>query len=192
MKLVSRRSVESLLTMAVLFVIPVCQAQKAEPKFRPVIPKMWDDAEMATLELPLANPADYAEFEFEAAANQTYAIWVRGQNLDGRNTSDAFWMQFDDEIGTTTLGAGHNHPKGFGNWLDRFPAHTSAWSSALPQDAPQTISFARAGKHRLRIQPRQPRHVLEQIWLSATVKALPPPSQPAASSLRRTTPPRSL
>ena len=43
--------------MAVLFVIPVCQAQKAEPKFRPVIPKMWDDAEMATLELPLANPA---------------------------------------------------------------------------------------------------------------------------------------
>ena len=57
MKLVSRRSVESLLTMAVLFVIPVCQAQKADPKFRPVIPKMWDDAEMATLELPLANPA---------------------------------------------------------------------------------------------------------------------------------------
>ena len=45
------------LTMAVLFVIPVCQAQKAEPKFRPVIPKMWDDAEMAKLELPLANPA---------------------------------------------------------------------------------------------------------------------------------------
>lgn len=131
---------------------------------------------------PLAHPADYAEFEFEAAANQTYAIWVRGQNLDGHNTSDAFWMQFDDEIGTTALGAGHNHPKGFGNWLDRFPAHTSAWSSALPQDAPQTIAFARAGKHRLRIQPRQPRHVLEQIWLSATVKALPPPSQTAPAS----------
>jgi hypothetical protein len=43
--------------MAMLFVIPVCQAQKADPKFRPVIPKMWDDGEMAKLELPLANPA---------------------------------------------------------------------------------------------------------------------------------------
>ena len=51
------RSVEFLLSMAMLFVIPVCQAQKADPKFRPVIPKMWDDAEMAKLELPLANPA---------------------------------------------------------------------------------------------------------------------------------------
>ena len=50
------RSVEFLLAMAVLFVIPVCQAQKADPEFRPVIPKTWDDGEIAKLELPLANP----------------------------------------------------------------------------------------------------------------------------------------
>ena len=55
--MLTQRSVEFLLTMAMLFVIPVCQAQKTDPKFRPVIPKMWDDGEMATLELPLANPA---------------------------------------------------------------------------------------------------------------------------------------
>jgi hypothetical protein len=124
---------------------------------------------------PRVEPADYAEFEFEAAAARPYHIWVRGQNLDGSATSDAFWMQFDEEIGSTRLGAGHDHPKGFGNWLDRFPARTPAWSSALPQDAPQTVTFARGGIHRLRIQPRHPRHMLETIWLSTNQKALPPP-----------------
>ncbi|MBE3123183.1 MAG: DUF2961 domain-containing protein, partial [Planctomycetes bacterium] len=135
-------------------------------------------------ETPLAQPADYAEFEFDAKAGKTYVIWVRGKNLDGKNTSDASWIQFDDDIGVARLGAGHNHPKGFGNWLDRFPAGTSAWSSALPQDPPQTVIFARDGRHRLRLQPRHPRHTLEQIWLSSTQKTLPPPTQsaPAASA----------
>src|SRR5262249_28340005 len=54
---------------------------------------------------PLADPADYAEFEFDAEPGRTYTIWVRGQNLDGSQTSDAFWMQFDDEIGTLRMGA---------------------------------------------------------------------------------------
>jgi hypothetical protein len=88
-------------------------------------------------------------------------------------------MQFDDEIGTTRLGAGSAHLKGFGNWLDRFPAGTYAWSSALPQDPPQTFTFPRGGKHRLRIQPRHPQHVLDQIWLSTTRKILPEPSEQA-------------
>ncbi len=124
-------------------------------------------------EKPPAQPTDYAEFEFTAAADTTYTIWVCGKNLDGRNNSDAFWIQFDDEIGTDRLGPTYNHPKGFGNWLDRFPANTYAWSSALPQDPPQTIVFRRAGKHRLRLQPRHPKHILDQIWLSPTQKELP-------------------
>jgi hypothetical protein len=44
-------------SMGLLCAIPICQAQKTDPKFRPVIPKMWDDGEIAKLELPLANPA---------------------------------------------------------------------------------------------------------------------------------------
>ena len=128
---------------------------------------------------PRANPDDFAEYEFAAVAGQPYTIWVRGKNLDGKNTSDAFWMQFDDEIGTTRLAASYAHPKGFGNWLDRFPAGRYAWSSALPQDPPQTVTFNRGGQHRLRIQPRHPHHRLEQIWLSTTQKTLPEPSQRA-------------
>ena len=57
MKLVSERSVALLLTIAMLIAIPAGQAQKTDDKFRPVIPRMWDDREIATLELPLANPA---------------------------------------------------------------------------------------------------------------------------------------
>jgi hypothetical protein len=131
---------------------------------------------------PLADPKDSAEFEFEAEAGRPFTIWVRGQNLDGKNSSDAVWMQFDDDIGTTHMAKSYAHPKGFGNWLDRFPAHTSAWSSALPQDPPETVTFKHGGKHRLRIQPRQPGHLLEQIWLSATQKTLPPPEQKAPSA----------
>ena len=116
----------------------------------------------------MANPADYAEFEFEAEGGKTYYIWVRGANLDGNNLSDAFWMQFDQEIGTAKLGATYNHPKAFGNWLDAFPAKTYAWSSALPAEAPQTIRFEKSGRHKLTIHPRHGGHHLDQIWLSAT------------------------
>jgi hypothetical protein len=129
--------------------------------------------------MPLADPVDFAEFEFDADADRTYTIWVRGKNLDGKNTSDASWIQFDDDIGTTRMAPSYAHPYGFGNWLDRFPAGTSAWSSALPQEPPRTVTFARGGRHRLRLQPRHPRHVLEQIWLSTTQQTLPPPAQAA-------------
>jgi len=123
-------------------------------------------------ERPSANPANYAEFEFEADAT-TYSIWVRGKNIDGNNFSDAFWVQFNDEIGTARLGAGHNHEKGFGNWLDAFPRGVYAWSSALPNEAPQTVTFQTPGKQRLRLQPRHPKHVVDRIWLSATQKQVP-------------------
>ena len=133
-------------------------------------------------EKPLAGPENRAEFEFEAPAG-TYYIWVRGKNIDGDNLSDAAWLQFDEAIGTDRLGAGYGHAKGFGNWLDRFPANTYAWSSALPQDPPQTVTFDVAGRHRLRLQPRHPGHVVEQIWLSRTQKDLPDPAvQPSAAA----------
>ena len=135
-------------------------------------------------DMPSANPTDSAEFEFDAEAGRSFCIWVRGQNLDGQNKSDAFWMQFDEDIGTPRMAASYAHSMGFGNWLDRFPKRTSAWSSALPQDAPRTITFTHGGKHRLRIQPRHPGHLLEQIWLSARQKILPAPDQnsPVASA----------
>jgi hypothetical protein len=121
---------------------------------------------------PLANPANYAEFEFDAAPG-SYAIWVRGLALSELNTTDASWLQFDGDIGTDRTGA-YSHPKAFGNWLDRFPAQTWAWSSALPQEAPRTVTFEQGGRHRLRVQPRHAPHQISAIWLSSSRKELPP------------------
>jgi hypothetical protein len=122
---------------------------------------------------PLANPTNYAEFQFQAEAGKTFYIWVRGENLDGNNTSDATWFQFDQEINTANLGSTYDDPYGFGNWLDAFPKLVYAWSSGRPQDPPQTITFAQNGLHRLRVQPRHSRHYIQQIWLSATQSTLP-------------------
>jgi len=117
---------------------------------------------------PQQDPAHYAEFQFEAKPDAKYFIWVHGKAISDNNMSDAFWMQFNDLIGTPRLGATYNHPKAFGNWLDGVPANTWAWSSALPNEPPQTVTFAKPGKHRLRIQPRHATHVLDRIWLSTT------------------------
>jgi hypothetical protein len=120
---------------------------------------------------PSAQPTHFAEWEFEAPAG-TYAIWVRGRALEANNESDADWLQFDEDIGTTKA-EGYGHAKGFGNWLDRFPAREWAWSSALPQEAPRTITFQSGGKHLLRLQPRHGPHQVETIWLSAKQRELP-------------------
>ena len=144
----------------------------------------WGVDTMRGFDRPVANPEHAAEFEFEAEAGVTYRIWVRGRGLRPDNLSDAFWMQFNEEIGTAELGAGHNHDKGFGNWLDEFPAGTTAWSSALPQEPPQTVTFANSGRQRLRIQPRHGGHRVEQIWLSRTQATCPATNQVAQSSGR--------
>lgn len=120
---------------------------------------------------PLAQPEHYAEFEFDANPG-TYAIWVRGRALENNNLTDASWLQFDADIGTSKAGA-YSHPRAFGNWLDRSPAKQWAWSSALPQEAARTITFERGGKHRLRLQPRHSPHEISAIWLSASQKELP-------------------
>jgi hypothetical protein len=123
-------------------------------------------------ERPAANPSNFADFEFEAPAG-AYFIWLRGANLDGSNITDASWIQFDKDIGTTRMASSYEHEKGLGNWLDVFPAKTYAWSSALPQEPPRTVTFTEGGKHKLRVQPRHGGHNLDQIWLSATQKTRP-------------------
>ena len=131
------------------------------------------DTLSARAERPLKDPAHYAEFEFEAKGGVKYFIWVRGKGTAANNMTDASWLQFDDAVGTSRLGPGHAHPKAFGNWLDAVAPNTWAWSSALPNEPPQTVTFDRAGKHRLRVQPRHATHVIDRIWLSAARSALP-------------------
>jgi hypothetical protein len=127
----------------------------------------------------LAEPRDFVEYEFEAAPDVSYSIWVRGKSAGGHLT-DATWFQFDDRIGTDQLGAGQSHLKGFGNWRDDTPANTWSWSSALPGEPPQTVTFDRGGVHRLRVQLRHGPHQFDQIWLSASQKTRPKGARPIA------------
>lgn len=136
------------------------------------------------IEGPRAEPDDFVEFEFEADADKTYHIWVRGKS-NGGTFSDATWFQFDDLVGTRRLGDSYDHDKGIGNWRDFVPPDTYAWCSALPDAPPQTVLFAGAEPRRLRIQPRHAPHVIDQIWLSATQDSRPDFSEPVAKPLPR-------
>lgn len=127
----------------------------------------------------LASPRDYADYEFEADAGKKYFIWVRGKAL-GDHLSDATWIQFDELIGTGRLGETYSSEKGFGNWRDREEENAWAWSSSLPQSPPQTITFRKSGRHRLRVQLRHGPHRIDQIWLSTTRTSRPGSSESAA------------
>ena len=130
---------------------------------------------------PLADPPHAAEFEFQADGGKTYTIWARGRAIERNNRTDAFWVQFDGAIGTDRLGPGQVNDFGMGNWLDDPNAGLAyAWSSGRPQDPPLTVRFDRSGTHRLRIQPRDPTHRVDQIWLSATQKERPASTAPMA------------
>ncbi len=125
-----------------------------------------------------ANPTVYFEMEFTAPAG-LYYIWVRAKS-DGDTGTDSMWIQFDDEIGTDK---GNRFPaRGIGNWLDVFPAGKYVWASneVIPPDGPtvESFTFEKGGKHKLRTQPRQVPHRIDQIWLSTTQKERPKHNDP--------------
>ena len=125
----------------------------------------------------LAEPRHFADFEFEAAGGKTYSIWLRGKT-EGDLRTDATWMQFDERVGTASLGPTYASDKGFGNWRDRHGAGEWAWSSSLPQSPAQTVTFEATGRHRLRVQLRHGPHRIDQIWLSTTQATRPATGEP--------------
>jgi hypothetical protein len=131
--------------------------------------------------LPVANPSSYVELEFYADAGVEYYIWVRGKSASASN--DSSWIQFDGEIGTDELGVNKTEGcGGFGNWLDGLPANQYDWSSKTPVEPPVTVTFQAGGKHKMRIQPRQVVHWIDQIWLSTTQKTRPTDPAPVQKS----------
>ncbi len=124
------------------------------------------------------NPTVYFEMDFSASVG-LYYIWVRAKS-DGDTGTDSMWIQFDDEIGTDK---GNRFPqRGIGNWLDVFPAGKYVWASneVIPPDGPtvESFTFEKGGKHKLRTQPRQVPHRIDQIWLSTPQKERPKHNNP--------------
>lgn len=121
--------------------------------------------------MPLVQPDDYADFEFQAKADTPYYIWVRGRS-SGDLQSDATWFQFDQDIGIVRSFYA-TQEKGFGNWRDDTPAGQWSWSSELPGQPPKTVEFDRPGRHRLRVQSRHGGHDIDRIWFSTTQRERP-------------------
>ena len=75
------------------------------------------------------------------------------------------WVQVDDQIGTQTKSAR------MGNWLDVHPAGVyDGWAGDT--DNPVTIVLKHTGDHKIRVQPRQTPHRIDQIWLRLRISRI--------------------
>jgi hypothetical protein len=111
-----------------------------------------------------SQPKVYLEMLFSAPAGR-YIVWVRGKSDIDNGYTDSVWLQVDDQIGT---------PKGsarLGNWLDIHPHGVYTWAS--DSHHPVAIELKHAGEHRIRLQPRQTPHRIDQIWLSRSQHRIP-------------------
>ena len=115
---------------------------------------------------PVANPTAWWEVEFWCEAG-TYYIWARGKS-DGNTATESFWLQFDDQIGTTDHTADPDFMgRGLGNWRDVFDAGIYKWlSQGVPPLTVVEWKAKESGLHRVRAQPRQQPHFLDQLLFS--------------------------
>jgi glucan biosynthesis protein C len=113
------------------------------------------------------QPTVYVEMHFTAPAGQ-YIVWLRGKSDVSNNYTDSVWFQVDDQIGTINGSM-------LGNWLDIHPAGVYGWAGE--RDHPVRIRLTHTGNHRIRIQPRQTPHRIDQIWISRLQSRIPNTSE---------------
>ncbi len=109
-------------------------------------------------------PKVYVEMRFSAPAGR-YFVWLRGKSDIDSGYTDSIWLQVDDQIGA------QGKSVRLGNWLDVHPAGVYGWASDT--DDPIAIELKHTGDHKIRIQPRQTPHRIDQIWLSRTQSRIP-------------------
>jgi glucan biosynthesis protein C len=121
-----------------------------------------------TVPKPLKDPKIYVDIDFFAPAG-SYIIWLRGKCESDDLYADSVWLQFDRQIGT---GRGRM----FGNWANIHPAHNWGWASDGAHAVSVILKYT--GNHRVRIQPRQIPHKIDQIWLSWFQYSVPDNNSP--------------
>ena len=111
---------------------------------------------------PVANPTAWWEVEFWCEAG-AYYIWARGKS-DGDTGTEAFWLQFDDQIGTTDHTADPEFMgNGLGNWRESVDAGIYSWASqGVPPLKVVRWTTNRTGLHRVRAH----RDRFRIIWIS--------------------------
>ena len=132
----------------------------------------------ASLKVPSATPATFAEFTFVAEAGRPYHVWLRGRAEWNDPANDSVHLQFTNvneaRIGTTTSIAISLEEQalaglsGWG-WQDR-------GYGAGVVGAP--ITFTVSGTQTLRLQPREDGLLIDQIVISADRFTTTPPGPP--------------
>jgi len=110
------------------------------------------------------HPKVYIDMHFTAPSGR-YMIWLRGKSDIDSEYTDSVWLQVDDQIGT------QGKTVRLGNWLEIHPVGIYGWASDM--DDPISIELKQTGDHRIRIQPRQVPHKIDQIWLSRFQQRIP-------------------
>ncbi len=116
-----------------------------------------------------SQPKVYVEMRFSAPAGR-YTVWVRGKSDINSGYTDSIWLQVDNQIGTRKGSAR------LGNWLDIHPVGVYTWAS--DSHHPIAIELKQEGDHKIRIQPRQTPHRIDQIWLSRFQDRIPDTFRP--------------
>ncbi len=111
-----------------------------------------------------SQPKVYVEMRFSAPSGR-YIIWLRGKTNINSGYTDSVWLQVNDQIGTRTRSVR------MGNWLDVHQAGVYGWAGDT--DDPVAIVLKHSGDHKIRIQPRQTPHRIDQIWLSRFQHRIP-------------------
>jgi len=111
-----------------------------------------------------AQPTVFFEMDFKAPAGR-YVVWLRGKCDVDNGYTDSIWLQVDNQIGTSHGGLR------MGNWFDVQPAGVYKWAS--DSHHPKSIILKHNGDHKIRIQPRQTPHRIDQIWLSRSQHCRP-------------------
>lgn len=112
---------------------------------------------------PLPEPEVYFDLQFSAPAG-SYVVWLRGKCSKQSIDTDSIWLQVDRQVGT---------PQGrmLGNWMNIHPKETWAWASDGSKPVP--VLLKHSGYHKIRVQPRQTPHRIDQIWLSRSQYRIP-------------------
>ena len=151
------------------------------------------DTAAPKLAAPLATPADYVEFRFEAEMGVDYHLWLRGRADGDHWANDSVFVQFSDSVDSrgaavwrvgSTSGTSVNLEdcancgvKGWG-WQDNgYGANVLG----------TPIRFAASGTHTLRVQRREDGYAFDQIMLSSSryFTSSPGPLKAASTVLAR-------
>ena len=130
------------------------------------------DAGWSATSAPLAQPTQYVDVTFNAAAGQPYTLWLRMQATANSKYNESVWVQFSDARVNGAVAYPLNGTSGLLVNLESCSGcGVSGWgwqNTAYWLSQATTVTFATSGTHTMRIQVREDGVQIDQVVLSPT------------------------